>query len=131
MKSNRTVNSFLVLTILIVVYLLASGDRLLLIPLVEDPYLPLGNIITPIGFIAFNGLAFRLNQKKTLKWMAAVGVLLSTFWFGVSWLLAGNPATSFSNQPTEFRIWLLYTVLCVLLGLISLVGYLYLKLRKI
>lgn len=119
-------------------FLLITGSDLLLIPLVEEPYLPLGNIITWIGIIAlpfsiYFGIGkIRNPQTKTTKVynrILKLIIALAVAWGFVAYGLAGNFATTFKNQP-EFvgssraaESYWYYNYLVVLAPLVFLLVY--------
>lgn len=109
LKMSRKILLLILLsTVFLSTFLLVSGSDLLLIPLVEDPYLPLGNIITWIGIIAlplsiYFGIGkVRKPHTKTAtfyKHLLKLIIALAAAWGFVAYGLAGNFATTFKNQP--------------------------------
>lgn len=124
--------------LIVVVLLLATASPVLVIELSSDPYIPLGNIITWIGLVAFpiaiySGIYFIRKPKsvflKLLKILLLIDIVLAALWFLVSFYLADNWSASFEGNE-EFRggirasyyFWN-YTYLVVGLPLLLLITY--------
>jgi hypothetical protein len=84
----------------------------LLLGLIENPYLPLGTILTWIGFISwttffyFSSLALfqnPSNSAKRIKRIFQFLLLLSLLWIFIGYGLANNWAMSFSGSISDFR----------------------------
>lgn len=106
--SRKTLLLILLSTVFLSTFLLVSGSDLLLIPLVEAPYLPLGNIITWVGITAlplsiYFGIGkIRKPHTKTETFynrVLKIIIALAVAWGFVAYGLAGNFATTFKNQP--------------------------------
>lgn len=82
------------------------GAKILLYPLVKEPYFPFGNLLTAIGLIGFSGmfyfgiysLYFPLSKReKIFSKLIKIAVALSILWIPVGYLLSGNLSNSFNG----------------------------------
>jgi hypothetical protein len=76
--------------------------------MVENPYLPLGNIIAWAGIIALpTAIYFGINNlqkptnyfERSIKYLLLTIIILAVFWAPVSYWLSGNFAFNFTYQP--------------------------------
>lgn len=97
------------LVFLIVAFLLFTGSSVLLIALSEDPYFPLGTLITWIGLIAlpmsiYWGVKnFRVPKRRIHKFFSfllKLTILLAILWVPISYGLAGNWSNTFTESVT-------------------------------
>ena len=95
------------LVIIAVSTLLVSSSSVLVIELSSDPYIPLGNILTWIGMIAFpisiySGISsFRKPTSlffQILKILLVIAIVLAVFWGLVSLYLADNWSANFGSR---------------------------------
>ena len=93
------------LQVLVTALLLISGSKLLLLPLQESPYIPLGTFITWAGIAAlplsiYWGIpSIRSSEKlKTYRYVLIALILLGLSWGLIAYALAGNWAYTFQNQ---------------------------------
>jgi hypothetical protein len=86
------------LVIIVVSTLLVSSSSVLVIGLGSDPYIPLGNILTWIGMIAFPISIYSGIFYKILKLLLFIAILLTVFWGVVSFYLADNWSANFGSQ---------------------------------
>ena len=94
----------------ILVLLLGSlllKPSLLVVPLMEDPYIPFGNLLFWAAFIAFPVFLETASKgfsipNSTMKARIFSGfkaaIIFGVLWWPVSYLLAGNFSNSFQNQ---------------------------------
>lgn len=84
----------------------------LLYTLLEDPYLPMGTILTWIGFIAFTSffcflyLSLQKNDSKLFKLFKSFFQLLRALaflWIFIGFAFSNNWSMTFSGSITEFR----------------------------
>ncbi|MDG1572777.1 hypothetical protein OZ410_10660 [Robiginitalea sp. M366] len=77
--------------------------------LVEEPFIPLGNLLFWLAFIAFpiflDAASFSFRQPAAAwdKWIAKgfrIAVVLAVLWWPVSYGLSGNFANTFSPGPS-------------------------------
>ena len=132
--------------LLVVLGLLLTGSSILNLAIDQEGRLPLGTLLTWLGFIAlplaiyWGSKSFRKPQKPVEKWLSRTlkfAIALAILWVPISYLLAGNLSFTFRGQE-EFRgsdrasIWfwrLCYaTVILPLVILLSL--WIYLIFRK-
>ena len=87
--------------------LLITGSNLLTIPILKNPYIPFGNLITWLGLIALPlsiYLGFRRLYHpqavvyKILGKVLVAFIILSLIWAPVCYALAGNFSFSFSEK---------------------------------
>lgn len=90
-------------------FFLVTGSSILNYSLNKENSLPLGTFITWFGIISlplsiYLGVSeFRNPTKKMTKAFAnllKIVLILSVFWIGISYLLAGNLSFSFSEKST-------------------------------
>lgn len=131
---------------LTVLTLLVTGSSVLNLALDKEGSLPLGTLLTWLGFVAlpltiyWGSRSMREPQKPVEKWLSRAlkfAMVLAILWVPISYLLAGNLSFTFRGQE-EFRgsdrasIWfwrLCYTT--VILPLIILLSHwIYLIFRK-
>lgn len=110
--SRKIIITLSLLTFLVSAYLLMSGSELLVKPLIEKPTLPLGNVITWLGFIAFPvSIWFGLNSlydpktrtDRIFRSLAIILVVLGLLWAPISFLLAGNLQNNFGGTGIVFQ----------------------------
>ena len=106
-----------------VVFLLASGHEWLTIPLVKQPFFPLGTLLTWSLWILLPVLiGGRLGVKRfRFSWIGwifvllnLVALLLGLAWGGIGYWLSGNWAFHFENSAASDRFWNLNQVLIVI-----------------
>ena len=119
-----------IIIVVLTALLLLSGSKLNMLPLLESPYIPLGNVMTwlalmclPLAILLYIFLYGHLG-----KWIEIIyGILLRlALVAGFAWpfigkYLSGNWATSFVNRPSESAIFWSYTEYTVLTSLVILV----------
>ena len=97
------------LVFLIVAFLLFTGSSVLLVALSEDPYFPLGTLITWLGLIAlpmsiYWGVKnFRAPKRRIHKFLSnllKLTILLAILWVPISYGLAGNWSNTFTESAT-------------------------------
>lgn len=110
--SRKIIITLSLITFLFSAYLLLTGSELLMYPLIKSPVLPLGNVITWLGFIAFPlsvwfGIGSLYNPQtkadRIFRRLAIVLVVLGLLWAPVSFLLAGNLTNEFSGSAVGFQ----------------------------
>ena len=104
---NRKIWFYSSLTVLVITaVLLISGSSILIRPLSNDPYIPMGTPITWLGIISLPLSIYLGNKKfrnpsnsksKFLSSFLKICLVLAILWAPVCYLLAGN----FSNTFTE------------------------------
>lgn len=124
--------SGLLLLVLLAVILLRPS--LLVYPMYKQPFIPLGNLLFALAFIAFPiflnaaSSGFTLKHQKAARFIQKgfrLAVLLAVLWWPLSYLLAGNFANNFRGQEAFIGseraarwFWALsYTVVFLPLGL--------------
>jgi len=99
------------LILIISAVLLITGSSVLMVAVVENPYLPLGNIIAWAGIMALPSAIYfgigSLNKpilvfEKIIKYILITIIILAVLWAPISYWLAGNFAFTFTAQP-DFR----------------------------
>jgi hypothetical protein len=109
MQSTKLYFWLCLFVFVLVAGLLISGHPVLLYALMEDPYLPAGNILTWAGIIAlptsiFLGIRRLQNPETRLDIVFSKIIIFLIFvailWAPVSFLLAGNLSNSFSEKAT-------------------------------
>lgn len=121
-------SKLLLATVMVVLtgILLASGSSLISIPLLEDPYVPLGNVMTwfALIFLPWGVIQFYLvfgNLGRVLE--VVYGLLLRLAMLGgAAWpflgrYLSGNWANSFDQVPQESALFWAYTRYLVITSL--------------
>ena len=103
------------LKIIIVLGLVISAGSLILFtkaimyPLIENPYLPLGNLVAAIAIVCYislghvfiNALACPVTAKqKLLSWLSLCLIFLAFLWLPVGYILAGDFAANFGPTDT-------------------------------
>lgn len=151
--SNRT--SFLISLIVfsLSAYCLLTGSEILLVALIDKPYLPLGNLITWAGMVALPASIYfsvsllnkpRSQFERILSVSCKISLMISALWAPVSFLLAGNLSNSFSSGSqfqggqTAMKIFWTYSYVIVILslsillltGFNALIKYFYSKQQK-
>lgn len=103
------------------VSLLVQGSKILVYPLSNSPYVPLGNILTwillaalPLAMLTTGRpvLRDRMMPEKLwngLRWALIFNLILATLWFPLSRIFAGNWSTTFENQPEVSANWTWFT----------------------
>lgn len=93
--------------LMLLLLLLILSPSAFVYPLWEQPYIPLGNLLFWLAFIAFPVFlniasgAFSVPYKRLKVYIDkgfALGVILGILWWPVSYMLAGNFANSFRQQ---------------------------------
>lgn len=88
--------------------LLITGSAILTLPLISNPYVPWGTLITWVGlvslplclYLGFKGIYQPTGKKyKLISGVVKMLVVLSFLWVPVSYLLAGNLSFSFTETP--------------------------------
>ncbi len=88
--------------------LLLSGSSLLVLSLGGQAAIPLGNLTTALGILAFSVLSFcslRWRGRPNRTWhrylvtLAGISIGLSVTWWPVGRMLSGNWSNTFINQP--------------------------------
>lgn len=135
MSGKRVITAMvsgLLLLLLLAVILLRPS--LLIHPLAKQPFIPLGNVLFALAFIAFSIFMDAASSGFTLKFPTAargiqkgfrLAVILAVLWWPLSYLLAGNFANNFRGQEAFIGsdraarwFWALsYTVVFLPLGL--------------
>lgn len=104
MKKNQI---YFILSLLIFIFSafsLATGAKILTIPLSREPYFPLGSIITELGLISvpclfyFGISSMNSPQSKTERLYSTlfkVLIVLSMLWIPIGFFLSGNLSNSF------------------------------------
>lgn len=105
---NRTIILSISLIIFVtVVLLMITGSPILLAPVIREPYVPLGNLLTWLGFISLPILLLKsfkgLNQPtrkldKVIRKGLLVILIMALLWGLIGYALAGNWANNFGNQ---------------------------------
>ena len=94
-----------ILVVLLAILLLRPS--VLVSPILEDPYIPMGNLIFSVAFIAFpvfldmasRGFSLPYSgMKKNILTAFKVAVIFAVLWWPISYMLAGNFSNSFRNQ---------------------------------
>ena len=88
--------------------LLITGSTLLVLPISNEPYIPLGTFITWFGIIALPSAIYWGNQNlrmppsafRYLSLVLKIILFLALLWAPICYLLAGNWSFSFSNKET-------------------------------
>lgn len=92
--------------VVLVVYLLMTASEVLMVPVLEEPFLPAGTLITWLGYIAlplsvyfgFQSLrAPRGGVDRVFAIIFKVLIFAGLIWGGVAFSLAGNRNFSFGN----------------------------------
>ncbi|MCW5520230.1 hypothetical protein J1N09_10300 [Aureitalea sp. L0-47] len=95
------------LVVVITTTLLVNGSDLLVYAVIEDPFIPLGNVLTWLAMIAlplslYLGVRrFRMPRSKVdriLKVLLIIAIVLGVIWYPVSWALADNLSGSFGGN---------------------------------
>ena len=114
---------------------LVSGSEMLLLLLIKNPEIPLGNLTTAIGLIAFPiwvYLAFQLNKNTPpliLKFLK-FNVVLNILWWPIGRNLSGNWKNSFKNIPEKSELFKNYTFLILGITLVIILFYFILLIYK-
>lgn len=94
------------------IYLLLTSSPVLLYPALESPGIPMGTLITWLGFLSLPAMAYfafpNLLKKGTplQKWLRAawiIGLLLAACWPFISYFLAANWSYNFDGAREAFR----------------------------
>ena len=119
-----------IIIVVLTALLLLSGSKLIMLPLLESPYIPLGNVMS---WLALMCLPLAILQYIFLyghlgKWIEIIyGILLRlALVAGFAWpfigkYLSGNWANSFESRPSESAIFWSYTEYTVLTSLLILI----------
>ncbi len=101
----------LLICILVIVSYIFIPEQLM-IPINILFGIPLGNLITAIGFISASLFTFYMpGSKERFRLQKYILLILTIFWLPVSIFLSGNVYIGFNNDTqSEMRIWLIYTV---------------------
>ena len=107
MTRNRLVFIISLLVFLTVLGLLITGSNLLTISLAKNPEIPLGNMLTWLGLMAFPLMLFtgirsvrqpRSQLDKAMRLLLWVSLFLAVLWPFVSFYLADNWSFNFKRQ---------------------------------
>lgn len=120
---------FWVATIVVILtgLLLISGSSLNTMPLVMDPYIPFGNVMTWFGLICLPlslllYLALYANLGRILEVLYGLvlrlAILAGFAWPFVGKYLSGNWANSFVDKPEESALFWTYTEYTVIVSLV-------------
>jgi hypothetical protein len=123
---------FWVATIVVILtgLLLISGSSLITLPLVMEPYIPFGNVMSWFGLICFPlslllYLALYANLGRVLEVLYGLvlrlAILAGFAWPFVGKYLSGNWANSFVDRSEESALFWMYTEYTVLVSLIILI----------
>ncbi|MEM1081840.1 MAG: hypothetical protein AAGH65_09695 [Pseudomonadota bacterium] len=119
--------------VLLTGYWLWSGHPVLLLPLLDDPAIPLGNWITAMGLVALATIGVLLltdrktNHSRVDAYLAGGQrglVYLAVFWWPVGALLSGNlsntftPANTFQGSALAMQLFWSYTLAVVILPVV-------------
>ncbi len=121
-------SKLLLATVMVVLtgILLASGSSLISIPLLEDPYVPLGNVMTwfalfflPWGVIQFYTVFGHLNRVQEVIYglLLRLALLGGAAWPFIGRYLSGNWANNFENMPQESALFWTYSRYMVITSL--------------
>lgn len=131
---------FLSLFILLVaIFLLATASPILIKPLLEEPYFPIGTLTTWLGFIALPTAIYFGISSTTQKWIKAilkVIIVISVFWGFIAYAIAGNWNYAFEGQSTligsieDSEVFWNFNYYLIGASLITLLVHLILKLRS-
>lgn len=111
MKKNHILFPFSLLLFLVAAILLGTGSDLLGKVLWEKPLIPLGTLVTWLGFVGlssgiFWGIGFLHSPGTRIDGLFSfsfkVLIMLAILWPILGYILAGNWGMNFSNQ-TGFR----------------------------
>ena len=127
MKNIRTIfyRRFLLSFFLMTLFLLVTGNPILVNETPLFPELPLGNLITWLGMISFClvGISFIPSSSK-YRYPQYVAFLLAILWLPVSALLTGNLRNEFTpNTLLNFEQWAILSSISVVLSFSTIVIY--------
>ncbi len=126
-----------------VVSILAAPESWLY-TLIEEPYFPLGNLISALGLTAFPCIFFfgiksiykPINKRdKLFSTLFKVSIFLSSLWILVGYLLSGNLSNTFGNatgfQGSEMatNIFWQFNYGLLLLPVLTFVAFLLFKIK--
>ncbi len=109
--------------------LLIRGSDLLVYPLIEEPYVPLGNVLTWLMFIAFPLAILQLGPPKgrdrkiqdrvwkIMREALILNLILAFSWLPLSRIVSGNWSTSFRGGSDAGKYWWAFTYGLPLLSL--------------
>jgi hypothetical protein len=121
--------------------LLIRGSDLLVYPLIEGPYVPLGNVLTWLMFIAFPLAILQLGPPKgpgrkiqdkiwtIMRGALILNLILAFSWLPLSRIVSGNWSTSFRGGSDAAEYWWAFTyglpILSLVMGTLLLIwrGY--------
>ncbi len=133
MKFNLRIIKIIIVALVVLIggFLLITGNAILHFPILKEPYVPAGTLISWVVLISFPYLFVALSKRSTpmsrglkifrivVKFALGMGIL----WGFVSYFLSGNWNYVFTNEKRAM-IWIIYTVLIVLLPILSLLIFL-------
>lgn len=96
------------LILIISAVLLITGSSVLMVAMVENPFIPLGNIIAWAGIMALPVTIYfgiinlqkpRNYFERLIKYLLLSSIMLAVFWAPISYWLSGNFTFIFTPQP--------------------------------
>lgn len=128
-KQNELISVLLLFICILVLASYYFVPELLMKPIGFLFGIPIGNLITAIGFIAASLLTFYMpGSENRYSLQKNILLVLSILWLPVSIFLSGNVNIGFDrDSQTEMQIWLVYTIFTALSIFILLI---LLRIRK-
>lgn len=120
-NKNLISRAFLLMILLVILGLLASGGDFLLIRIRILMNFHMATLLAWLGLVVCSLLSISINRNnQKLAILSSVSFYLSIFWLLISYLLAGNANFIFSDSRLmSFYIWLVISLIPVFSLLIS------------
>lgn len=109
MNKRQLLLTFCVIVFLAALIPLVMGAELLGFPIIENPYFPLGNLLTALGFIAMPCIFFFGRKRffepvskrdRFFSKLYKTLIVIAALWIPLCYLLAGNLSNSFGNSDS-------------------------------
>jgi hypothetical protein len=111
---KKTLSPLLIVFEIVLLYPLITGSEVLLVPVLNEPYLPLGTLSTCMAMI-LPALIILIGTKpsgsyhfvwagRTIRILLWVSLIMAVLWPFISYVLSGNLTFTFSNSMDNHEL---------------------------